>query len=100
VARKIAWQTFKPANEPPGPTKLFLDALQQTLLDVLQQSDLLRWLFETALRRCIIEGLVGGEGFAVDASRRSTPKALSCTARMAKRWPTSISRMSRSSKWR
>jgi transposase len=31
-------------------------------------SDLLRRLFETVLRRCIREGLVGGEAFAVDAS--------------------------------
>src|ERR1044071_5270894 len=31
-------------------------------------SDLLRRLFETVLRRCIREGLVGGEVFAVDAS--------------------------------
>jgi transposase len=33
-----------------------------------RDSDLLRRLFETVLRRCICEGLVGGEGFAVDAS--------------------------------
>jgi len=33
-----------------------------------RQSALLRRLFETVLRRCIDEGLVGGEGFAVDAS--------------------------------
>ena len=33
-----------------------------------RESDLLRRLFETVLRRCIEEGLVGGEGFAVDAS--------------------------------
>ena len=33
-----------------------------------RQSDLFRRLFETVLRRCISEGLVGGEGFAVDAS--------------------------------
>src|SRR5438270_4240900 len=33
-----------------------------------RQSDLLRRLFETVLRRCIDEGLVGGEAFAVDAS--------------------------------
>jgi transposase len=33
-----------------------------------RESDLLRRLFETVLRRCIDEGLVGGEGFAVDAS--------------------------------
>jgi transposase len=33
-----------------------------------RESDLLRELFETVLRRCLEEGLVGGEGFAVDAS--------------------------------
>ena len=33
-----------------------------------RDSDLLRQLFETVLRRCMAEGLVGGEGFAVDAS--------------------------------
>src|SRR5215211_4421629 len=33
-----------------------------------RDSDLLRTLFETTVRRCIDEGLVGGEGFAVDAS--------------------------------
>jgi transposase len=33
-----------------------------------RESDLLRRVFETVLRRCIREGLVGGEGFAVDAS--------------------------------
>jgi transposase len=33
-----------------------------------RDSDLLRRLFETVLARCIDEGLVGGEGFAVDAS--------------------------------
>jgi transposase len=33
-----------------------------------RDSDLLRWLFETVLQRCIDEGMVGGEGFAVDAS--------------------------------
>ena len=33
-----------------------------------RQSDLLRRLFETVLGRCISEGLVGCEGFAVDAS--------------------------------
>src|SRR5919206_1185319 len=30
--------------------------------------DLLRRVFETTVQRCIAEGLVGGEGFAVDAS--------------------------------
>ena len=33
-----------------------------------RDSELLRQLFETTVRRCIEEGLVGGEGFAVDAS--------------------------------
>jgi transposase len=33
-----------------------------------RQSDLLRRVFEIVLRRCIDEGLVGGENFAVDAS--------------------------------
>jgi transposase len=33
-----------------------------------RESDLLRQLFETVVRRCMAEGLVGGEGFAVDAS--------------------------------
>ena len=34
----------------------------------VSESDVFRHLFETVLRRCISEGLVGGEGFAVDAS--------------------------------
>ena len=33
-----------------------------------RDSDLLRRLFEQVVRRCMDEGLVGGEGFAVDAS--------------------------------
>src|SRR6202050_3234852 len=33
-----------------------------------RESDLLRRIFETVLQRCIREGLVGGESFAVDAS--------------------------------
>ncbi len=33
-----------------------------------RDSDLLRQLFETVVERCMAEGLVGGEGFAVDAS--------------------------------
>src|SRR3979411_262235 len=33
-----------------------------------RDSDLLRVLFETVLQRCIDEGLIGGKGFAVDAS--------------------------------
>ncbi len=33
-----------------------------------RDSDVLRHVFETVVRRCTTEGLVGGEGFAVDAS--------------------------------
>ena len=33
-----------------------------------RDSDLLRQLFEATVQRCIAEGLVGGDGFAVDAS--------------------------------
>lgn len=33
-----------------------------------RDSDLLRRLFDQVVRRCMAEGLVGGEGFAVDAS--------------------------------
>ena len=33
-----------------------------------RESDTFRHVFETVLRRCMTEGLVGGEGFAIDAS--------------------------------
>jgi transposase len=33
-----------------------------------RHSDILRHLFESVVERCLAEGLVGGEGFAVDAS--------------------------------
>src|SRR6476469_9738656 len=33
-----------------------------------RESDLFRHLFETVVQRCMAEGLVGGDGFAVDAS--------------------------------
>jgi len=33
-----------------------------------RDSDLLRHVFDTVVRRCMAEGLVGGDGFAVDAS--------------------------------
>ena len=47
-----------------------------------RESDLLRKLFETVVARCMTEGVVGGQAFAVDASiivadahrRRSVPK--------------------------
>src|SRR5512146_284128 len=39
-----------------------------------RDSDLLRRLFEATVERCMAEGMVGGEGFAVDANRqRSVP---------------------------
>jgi hypothetical protein len=33
-----------------------------------RESDTFRHVFETVLQRCMSEGLVGGEGFAIDAS--------------------------------
>ncbi len=33
-----------------------------------RESDTFRYVFETVLCRCVTEGLVGGEGFAIDAS--------------------------------
>jgi transposase len=33
-----------------------------------RESDAFRYVFETVLQRCMNEGLVGGEGFAIDAS--------------------------------
>ncbi len=33
-----------------------------------RESDAFRYVFETVLKRCMSEGLVGGEGFAIDAS--------------------------------
>src|SRR5215469_17774023 len=33
-----------------------------------RDSDTLRYVFEKVLERCVTEGLVGGEGFAIDAS--------------------------------
>ncbi len=48
-----------------------------------RESDILRHLFETSVARCLAEGLVGADGFAVDASliaadankQRSVPKS-------------------------
>ena len=52
-----------------------------------RDSDLLRELFETTVRRCIDEGLVGGEGFAVDASL-SGPTPTSSAPRRGRRRST------------
>lgn len=46
-----------------GPVDLFKERH-----DRFRDGDLLRELFETVLRRCMVEDLIGGEGFAVDAS--------------------------------
>lgn len=45
-----------------------------------RQSDAFRHLFESVLRRCMKEGLVGGEGFAIDAS------VIKADASRATRW--------------
>jgi transposase len=51
-------------------------------------SQALRHLFETVLRRCMMEGLVGGEGFATDASfiRADANRARGVTGDQAPRW--------------
>ena len=45
-----------------------------------RDSDLLRRLFEMTVERCMAEGLVGGEGFAVDASLIRADKAFTHAA--------------------
>lgn len=45
-----------------------------------RQSDAFRHLFESVLRRCMKEGLVGGEGFAIDA------RVIKADASRASRW--------------
>jgi transposase len=55
-----------------------------------RDSDLLRRLFEMTVERCMAEGLVGAEGFAVDASliradvhrQRSVPGRKACRPRL------------------
>lgn len=53
-----------------------------------RQSETLRHVFETVLRRCMTEGLVGGEGFAVDASiiKADANRARSITPGEVKDW--------------
>jgi hypothetical protein len=36
--------------------------------DRFRQSEVLRWVFESVVSKCIAAGLVGGEGFSIDAS--------------------------------
>jgi transposase len=54
-----------------------------------RDSDMLRALFENTVQRCIDEGLVGGEGFAVDASliRADANKQRSADASEMVDWP-------------
>jgi hypothetical protein len=49
-----------------SPKRIDARFYQQDL--VLRESDILRHLFDNIVERCLAEGLVGAEGFAVDAS--------------------------------
>ena len=57
-------------NEPPKNFRAdrFQSRFSKNRHGRFRKSDLLRRVFEMVLQRCIREGLVGGEGFAVDAS--------------------------------
>jgi transposase len=54
-----------------------------------RESETFRHVFETVLRRCMSEGLVGGEGFAVDASiiKADANRANVTTPEEPKDWP-------------
>lgn len=54
-----------------------------------RESETFRYVFETVLRRCMTEGLVGGEGFAVDASviKADANRANVTTPEEPKDWP-------------
>jgi transposase len=54
-----------------------------------RESETFRHVFETVLRRCMTEGLVGGEGFAVDASviKADANRANVTTPEEPKDWP-------------
>lgn len=54
-----------------------------------RESETFRHVFETVLRRCMTEGLVGGEGFAVDASviKADANRANVTTPEEPKEWP-------------
>jgi transposase len=54
-----------------------------------RESETFRHVFESVLRRCMTEGLVGGEGFAVDASviRADANRANVTTPEEPKAWP-------------
>jgi transposase len=61
-----------------------------------RNNDLLRRLFETVLQRCIGEGLVGGEGFAVDASLIHADAGIATASKV----PRVCRRMRRAAPWR
>jgi transposase len=54
-----------------------------------RESETFRHVFESVLRRCMTEGLVGGEGFAVDASviKADANRANVTTPDVPKDWP-------------
>ena len=53
-----------------------------------RQNDVFRHVFESVLRRCMAEGLVGGEGFAIDASviRADANRARSVPGELTADW--------------
>src|SRR5690348_16745840 len=62
-----------------------------------RDSDTFRHLFEHVLRRCMAEGLVGGEGFAIDASvvRADANRARGVSGEEGPDWSNSNGRVSR-----
>ena len=62
-----------------------------------RDSDTFRHLFEHVLRRCMAEGLVGGEGFAIDASvvRADANRARGVSGEEGRDWNNSDGRVSR-----
>jgi transposase len=63
-------------------------SFSKNLYGRFRHSDAFRHLFEMVLSRCIVQGLVGGEGFAIDASTiradaSRQPRATAITVRSA-----------------
>jgi transposase len=57
-----------------------------------RESDTFRHVFESVLRRCMTEGLVGGEGFAIDASvvRADANRARGVPGEQAADWKSDV----------
>lgn len=57
-----------------------------------RESDTFRHVFESVLRRCMTEGLVGGEGFAIDASvvRADANRARGVPGEQAADWKSEV----------